>query len=314
MVLRAVAVLLGGAAALVAVEAGLRLWTPEVLVRRGLIGWNGSPLHPRHGRYALDPVLGYVPVLDGGVYAAAGTLVNEYALEKPSGVERLLFLGDSVTRRGFLVAALRERLGDAGREWWIAGVEGYNTEQEVGYFREHCASVAPDRVVLTFHLNDFAPTPVLFLDANEGLVVYASDGAHHADPVLLEHSFLYRLWLADTVVAADSLPGRAAERVEAGIAELRDLARVRGAGLTVLVLPMFLPREEWTPEVRARHAAVLASLARLGVDHHDLAPALDRALADGVDVQESPGDRHHPSLGWSRVAAEQLAGEGFPRR
>jgi hypothetical protein len=61
--------------------------------------------------FVVDPHFGFRPVLGTGAYTHLGTLANAYATAKPSGVQRLLFLGDSVTHRGHIVDALRAVYG-----------------------------------------------------------------------------------------------------------------------------------------------------------------------------------------------------------
>src|SRR5215467_10511368 len=79
----------------------------------------------------VDPHFGFRPVLGEGPYTRFGTLANDYAAAKPPGVQRLLFIGDSVTHRGYIVDALRAVYGSQQYEYWNAGVEAFNTVQEV---------------------------------------------------------------------------------------------------------------------------------------------------------------------------------------
>src|SRR5262249_7378492 len=85
--------------------------------------------------FVIDPAFGFRPVLGDGPYTHVGTLVNDYAVTKPPGVERLLFIGDSVTRAGYIVDALKAEYGSQQYEYWNAGVPSFNTVQEVEYYR-----------------------------------------------------------------------------------------------------------------------------------------------------------------------------------
>src|SRR5688572_18633078 len=108
---RALCAVGGVALAVLAAEAGLRLNAddatrlPEEVdaLLRGdpeLAGQVRRHFRDHWQRNADDRELGARPVLDGKSYGAHGALVNDYPLERRPGVERLLFVGDSVTRRG----------------------------------------------------------------------------------------------------------------------------------------------------------------------------------------------------------------------
>ena len=114
--------------------------------------------------FEIDPGFGFRPILGGELYSEYGTRANEYVIEQPTDKTRLLFLGDSVTARGHIVEAIRDLYGDERYEYWNAGVESFNTVQEVNYYRRYNAAVMPDHVILTFHLNDFGTTPIAFMN------------------------------------------------------------------------------------------------------------------------------------------------------
>src|SRR5262245_33800627 len=91
-------------------ELGLRLWNPQSvqLFNKRVQGNPGEMVvmidsayeaHPKNGVLQTDDVLGYRPVLGGKEYGPHGAKWNDYALEKPAGKRRLLFIGDSVTDR-----------------------------------------------------------------------------------------------------------------------------------------------------------------------------------------------------------------------
>ncbi len=54
-------------------------------------------------------------------------------------MQRVLFLGDSVTARGGIIAELASLYGNEQFEYWNAGVESYDTCQEVRYFERYCS-------------------------------------------------------------------------------------------------------------------------------------------------------------------------------
>lgn len=75
------------------------------------------------GLFIIDPNFGFRPALGTSVYNKFGTLAGNYTLEKPEGVTRLLFIGDSVTARGKIIDAIRKLYNETNFEYWNAGVE-----------------------------------------------------------------------------------------------------------------------------------------------------------------------------------------------
>lgn len=310
------------AAFVVAGEVGLRLWNPQG-VRLFEGSFSGAPgermvkidrrlqVHPEAGIFQVDPDLGYRPVPGGRGYGPHGCKWNEYALAKPADKRRLLFLGDSVTDRAKIIDALGARLGGAC-EYWNAGIPGYATEQELGYYRDHLGTIAADHVVLTFHLNDFETTPILFEVEGELVSVHSRIGETYPNAWLLRNSYLYRFGWTWVVSRTGSERARALEEgVERALRELRDLVHARGAELTVLVLPWLQTRAEW-PEPKPRHhELVLRWLTELEVPHHAFTDTLDRALAEGVPIHEAKVDPQHPSPEFAERMVTDLLAAGF---
>ena len=85
-------------------EAGVRSISPSDL--KGVT----EKTHTKH--LTIDPDFGVRPIMGKGRRNEFGTLVNSYSLEKPDNVERLLFSGDSVTRRAKIVESLRRLYGE----------------------------------------------------------------------------------------------------------------------------------------------------------------------------------------------------------
>lgn len=302
---------LSAAAALIAfvllAEVSLRLWTPQVL--QSFAQERPGRFDPRAGRIELDRELGYRPVLGGPEYGPQGALWNEYALEKPPGVRRLLFLGDSVTYRGKIIAGLRALLGEEGLEYWNAGVAGYSTGQELDYYRLICAGIRADRVILTFHLNDYQTTPITFMDGDRVIMMHTKDCSRALIPALWRSSYLYRLWrsLASHPAAAPDIQ----REIQDDLRELRDLVHERGAELTVLVLPWLRPVEQWHPSMPHKHERLLRELSALGIEHYEFLVPLEAALAEGVQVTQGPRDYQHPSDEFGARMAREMRARGF---
>ena len=297
--------LLAAAAAAVALlggEVGLRLWRPHGAFGAGWeLHWTRRNESTRF--YTVDPEFGFRPILGTDLFNRYGTRVNGYPIERDPGRRRLLFVGDSVTYRGRIIESIRRAYGQERFEYWNAGVESFNTVQEVKYYKRHNAAVQPDHVILSFHLNDLETTPVAFVNGEGRLVVYAPHvPLRRVSPWLFAHSYVYRLVLGAMV---DDRRGRAeiVQEVRRHVAELRDILAADGIALTVLVLPMFQPMAEWRPEEVEARRTILRVLAELGVRHFDLLEPLNEALAEGAVVREAPADPCHPS----EAVAERFA-------
>jgi hypothetical protein len=257
--------------------------------------------------FVLDPDFGFRPVLGVGPYTRFGTLANDYAAAKPPGVSRLLFMGDSVTHRSHIVDALRAEYGSQQYEYWNAGVESFNTVQEVKYYRRFNRSIHPDHVILTFHLNDFETTPVAFRDADGTLVVFAPNWpVRRLHLWLFQHSYTYRYWLG-LVTPKKTARAEIIAEVRASLTDLEHMVAVDGARLTVLVLPILQPVSAWKPEYREYRRLILGIIESLRLRYFDLLEPLNEALADGVVVAET-GDNlfWHPSRAVASYFAKYL--------
>jgi hypothetical protein len=261
--------------------------------------------------YAFDANLGYRPLLGGKNYDALGTQINGYGLDKPPGVYRVLFLGDSVTARGKLIAALEATYRDESIEYWNAGVEGFDASQEVAYYEHFAYRVRPDHVVLTFHTNDFTPQTVADFDDHGRITFYGADcGWSVRLPWLLRQSELVR-W--STATRFRSL-ARSSDRVEHSLRRLSSRLAAEGTVFSIVLLPLFQTPDGWSRgEVLARERA-LAIFNSVGLRYFDALPAVETALREGIDVCELPGDTWHPNRFVCDRMARQLADEGLFER
>lgn len=301
-------------AALLVAEAALRRSTPEV-VRAALytrhVG-EGSPLHPAQRIVQLDGELGYRPFAGGAVYDERGVVANDYPTEKPPGVRRLLFIGDSVTLRGEIVAGFRAALGEDGIEYWNAGVEGYNAVQSIGYYVRHLTDLDEDHVVFTMHMNDFLVTPICFLDPDGEVVFYES-----TDPVsptrtwLLRHSALARWIHARRAGDIDRSQANRGGDVLQALSDLKEATAARGVELTVLLFSMLHPRASWRRTRVEDHDRMVDYAEELGLRYFDLVELAERARAEGLEIQAGPRDVNHPSAAFGAYVGEALVAEGF---
>jgi hypothetical protein len=264
--------------------------------------------------YTVDPDFGFRPLLGNQVYSEHGTLVNDYPLAKREGVTRLLFVGDSVTARGEIVKAFAEHCGDEHYEYWNAGVESFNTLQEVRFYAAYNRGVNPDHVILTLHNNDFQTTPIAFREGRR-MVVYAPGMAQQdLSPWLFRHSYVYRAILGarlSLMRKSEPVSAGIVEEVRTSLAELSELTQTDGVRLSVIVLPIFKPVAEWSDVELESRKQSLAILDELGIEHYDLMDELLQAYADDVKVQLSPGDTWHPSAEAAKLFVESMVSKGL---
>jgi len=167
-------------------------------------------------------------------------------------------------------------------------------------------------VVLSFHLNDYETTPITFMDGDQFVAVYGRLGSTPPSPWFLLHSYLYRYLWSVRLAATHVERSRAIEQeVEQSLGELQALVRERGAEFSVLVLPWFLPEPQWSEELRRHQRETVQLLERLGVRHYEFLDTLERAVADGITIQETPGDVQHPSGEFGQRMAADLLARGF---
>lgn len=271
---------------------------------------------PKGGRYQADPQLAYRPRFGKRfAHSHRGTLHNRYPLRKASGKRRVLFVGDSVTRRGRLVRALRERYGEKRYEYWNAGVEGYTPYQELVYYRRYLRHLDADHVVLSLHNNDLLVTPVLVTVEGRLLQVHPGHPITELNLVLFRHSQLYRFlvhrhyWHTRRRGQSDYLRGVA--DVRRSLRRLKRLLADDNTRLSVVLFPMLLPWKRWSEDHKVARWRLLQLLRALELRHFDLLAPLQEALAHGIPCGQTPGDDAHPSIAAARYFARHLQERGL---
>jgi hypothetical protein len=252
--------------------------------------WMRDELH----YFLVDPDFGFRPILGKNYYNEYGTMVNSYPIEKNEKQQRLLFLGDSVTRRAKIIEALEAIYGKESYQYWNAGVESFNTVQEVGFYKRFNHAVRPDHVILTFLDNDFGTTPVAF-SSNGKLLVYAPEKpVVRLWPWLFSHSHLYRFIVGSTMARRSGGVG-IYDEVRSSLRELRDLLDRDGIRLTVLLLPVLQPLEKWSDRQLESRLQAISMLDELHIRYFDLLEPMNEAIKESVNIQEKLGDTVHPS-------------------
>lgn len=261
--------------------------------------------------FTIDPEMGFRPILGTDLYTEYGTVPNRYPIQKSPGKTRLLFMGDSATYRGRIISELKKIYKEDTFEYWNAGVESFNTLQEVKFYQKYNTHIHPDHIILTFHLNDFEPTPVSFINEQKQLVVYIPHTPlKKMNRWLFEKSYLYRLFVGRTLSPTQ---GRAdiEKEVQQQLQVLNNDALGKNIRLTVLVLPLFKPYAEWSPDEKSARTKILSILPELHVRYFDLYEPYEKAITAGIRIQENQGDAWHPSQEMAKMFAEYLAHHGI---
>lgn len=249
-----------------------------------------------------DAEAGYLPVLGRGEYDTRGFLKNDYDVQNRRG-KRLVFAGDSVTHRKRLVNALRKLYGEEKYEYWNAGVESFNTRQELVLYRRYNALVKPDGLILEFHNNDFRTTPLCVREDGK-FKVY--DPGMGINPWLFEHSYLYRWAWPRT----DDRNARA-RAVYESLTEFKALLAEQKVSFRIILLPMFKPLAEYDKSERWSRELSLQYFKELNLTYFDMLPVVETALKEGLEVTEKPGDTFHPNDLISQRMATELKRQGL---
>ncbi|MEO5954421.1 MAG: SGNH/GDSL hydrolase family protein [Nitrospiraceae bacterium] len=154
--------------AILVVMAAVLITAVLLEVTLGLMGYGGEPeAIIRNMMLVDDPVLDwrYIPnskFRQGKItnqYNSIGFRGGDHAIEKPSGVTRIVMIGDSVAEgygvewKDVFASIVQMNLG-AGVEVINLGMGGLNTPQEVHILKEVGVRYAPDYVVVNLVLND----------------------------------------------------------------------------------------------------------------------------------------------------------------
>lgn len=259
-------------------------------------------------------------------------------VEKPPGLFRILGLGDSYTfgvgirdedtflRR--LENGLNAKAG-AGRRFEVlnAGVQGYNTRDEVLYLEKHWLEMglAPDLVLIVFCLND-AYSDGAFLNMGQTLGVYLNQpaGMAHYSRIwdIAQHKYRVRKVSRQTeryfndhyfAEAATFLnqPGDFKADWRASRAALEHVARLapqRNFKVGVVIFPEMHDLDRGYPFTQI-HELVREACASLGLPFIDLLDVFEGKTTHELWVH--PSD-HHPNEKAQVLAAEAI--EEFVRR
>lgn len=288
--------------ALIAAELGLRVLPASLSAGGHQMNFSAGDL----ANFQFDAEAGYLPRADSPEYDAWGCVRNNYKLEKPAGVKRILFIGDSATHRGRIIKALRTLYGEKDYEYWNAGVESFNTLQELVLYRRYNYKIHPDQVILTFHNNDFMQTPMVYKKDGKLELLSPLRDKRKLNMWLFSNSYLYRFWLG--LSWGDINPERAIE-VRSNLQALQTLTQQNNTDLRIILLPLLKPVADWTKSENWSREQSLKIFKELNIAYYDLLPVLQQACAKGEPLEEVTGDFWHPgdamALAFARYLHEQ---------
>ena len=259
--------------------------------------------------FQTDPKVGYLPIPGTDFYDRNGCQPNDYRVDNRQGRQRVLFVGDSVTRRGGLIQALRSLYGESGFEYWNAGVEGFNTAQELALYRRDNHRIEPDLVVLTFHNNDYQGSPAAILEQDGSLTYTTSGGKRKVSPWLMRNSYLYRLSLGLMSGSGDVRAN--APQVRQQLADFRDMLKQQGVEFRVILFPILRAESDWNPTQRWSREEALRTFQELQLRYYDVLPALASQLNQAENLQERAGDDWHPNARAAELCARELKRQGL---
>lgn len=325
---RALLVLGGVALALIVAEIAVRALVPEPPPPRITEPAGVSPFQqtPR-GLYVYRPGASFSHVYDvatdrRGYFGASGRVHyrisnlgfrgEDISVEKPSGIRRILCLGDSFTfgegvRDEDTWPAHLGRLAGPGTQVINAGVQGYDLDHEALYLFLYGRQLDPDVVVVGFFMNDAMPF-------GETVAHHARMTETSAEPSgIARVSALWRLLERRRAVARrtsaylrdlrQSFSSRRWEEAKGRIPRLREMADHDGFEIVAVIFPLLYELNDGYPLER-EHEEVRKAFADAGIEVLDL---LDAYRSHRAPELWAHAVDHHPNELAHAIAAERLA-------
>src|SRR5262249_17449981 len=151
-----------------------------------------------------------------------------------------------------LIDALRGLYGDEQYEYWNAGVEATDTNQQLWFYTHHNHKIEPDHVFLTFHNNDFVSQPVVDHSGTRVNIYDTMGSCEYRLPWPLAHSACAR-WLLVRHYQIEKREALAKQAIEHSLAALQQRLADDGVGFSVILFPILKPHADWSAtELKSR--------------------------------------------------------------
>jgi hypothetical protein len=228
---------------------------------------------------------------------SAGLRDREFPREKPAGVYRIVWLGDSTTvgwgvpLAGTAPKILERDLNAAGHgrfEVLNAGVGNYNSVQEVEHYLTIGRAFHPDLVILEYFINDAEPVPRERIAGLLGHSYLAAFAVSRFDGALRLAGLRPRWRDYYASLYRDGSPGLEAAKVALG--RLAAVTAQDGTGLLVAILPE-LHRIDGAYPFEKEQRKIEDYLASRRIRTIDLLPCL-RGHGPETSLWITPADAH----------------------
>ena len=328
MVSRLILVLLGLVAGLSLAELGVRVLhlapvVDPIVIDKPWATFVSSP----------NPILKYVPKPGAGDINAYGIRDYDYEIAREEGTYRIVVIGDSV---GFGYCKPKEVLpievtfpkllekqlsaspppGYSKLEVINLSVSGYNTVQEVEFFREKGIALQPDLVLVGYCLNDSYDDSreLRTLEAHDQWDAYREwTGMVQGEAIMRSHLVRlvwHRFPLLQKTEPKDQAGNERKKKInhsEVGFRSLGALSAELGFKTLVVIFPYFESFENYPKHAEARHQQVRKFSSDNGFEVLDLLPAFEQASdGDSVALRGRCWSVHPDEKGHA-VAAKEIA-------
>jgi len=245
---------------------------------------------------------------EGAEYNSDGVRDREHVIDKPQGIARIAFLGDSVTM-GFKLDRSNsfpfgfERYVDqlgARAEVFSVAVAGWSTRQQVAAYRRICRKYAPDQVLLCVCLNDITEIENLSSGPPPRLISWLMRYSAFVSAVVDAEG--RQLRSVRELVRNPGAPEWTAklETFFSIVRELEEETQADDCGLALVLLPFRFQLDSAAPAPTVQRQ-IAAFCATRSIPCLDLLPTL-RHTENEVFVDDS-----HLSFFGARTVAEKLA-------
>jgi len=281
--------------------------------------WAGD----RKFRQAEDLMLGYeyTPHESDGSWLgykanSLGFPDKERNIVKSNTSYRICVVGDSITEDGRYVEYLENKLNKGSGshfEVWNCGVGGYGILHYYANIRSKILNFNPDLIIISFCLNDFNCTPVIYEDQDGKLIEYSNIYGYFSVPVnrqLFLRWRIYRLALialsriSSYFKANNHLPWQT-DNISRGRWAVQNILKLTDkAGIDVkgLIIPYL--KEDYTEQEQLDYSDIKTVLDESGIKYLDMHGKFEDI--GSARWRRERSDRIHPSEEGHRLISDHL--------